>query len=526
MDRFEQIEQYDAAMEQAEEAMASQNLDEAERWYQEAVRLAESFEDEPSSTIESMLGVASVKEARGETDSAIAVLDEAFEFALDHSSPADELPVEVAVRIMDLRRAQGREDMIEECLSRLITAAEESGEFDGPSDIYNQLGVYFQIKDKLIIAERLFQRALDEWPASENDESNGDYAVMLANLAEVRHDLGDDERAEPMLKRALEIYDRDEETDPISHAHALKVYADMLECSGREDEAEELKQRAETIAPPQSEDLIYQMTVTYDSMPQLDLDRLAEDINALDPLAPACRIISTFTPEKSSDGLEILSAVLAVDEIPNFILLHNVPTPDGPTRALIEMAVVEGLREKLDAHESFALVTGVDPDMTYDPMDRLIAMTKIAVALGKQGATGILNSESGIIFPAEFLSDAIKPEMWDSLRESGGPADLITGFLPLYTDEDELWFVSSGHGFHDLPDLAIKLEEGQNAEDTFLTMRTLFQEVFYYLYQNGDVIESGHSMEIGERKLHFSAPTPEQEEFLSAPCGRLIVTVE
>lgn len=158
------------------------------------------------------------------------------------------------------------------------------------------------------------------------------------------------------------------------------------------------------------------------------------------------------------------------------------------------------------------LYTGAHPD----PIEKMIALYKLAHAFENENFLGIANEKAWTAHPAgEFLS----PEMILSYRREF-PFFLWIGYVKFYMDKNRYWLSTRGHHIFDVPDLACFIE----SEEMAAGIPDQFANIFYYLYENDVVVAAGDTLEIGQtgQYLRFSE-APEDADFLMGPSGTLVI---
>ncbi len=97
-----------------------------------------------------------------------------------------------------LRLAQGSEAMYRKALEH----NEALGNKEGMADAYNNLGVFYSIRDELHKAEAMYRKALELY---EELGSKDAMAIVCNNLGVVYKTRGDLEQAEAMFRKAKEL---------------------------------------------------------------------------------------------------------------------------------------------------------------------------------------------------------------------------------------------------------------------------------------------------------------------------------
>mgnify|MGYP001095260310 CR=1 FL=1 len=316
----------------------------------------------------------------------------------------------------------------------------------------------------------------------------------------------------------------------------------------------------------------YQAMILFREFPRLDIARLREAINALEPAEEACEVseFSIGTLEPSSKAAEFLpreyigrhigTGVVSWSDLRLAIVLHEWRAPEeslqfaaGAGRSL------PAVSEALDGHQAYALVNCLDVRGEFHPMERMILLIKCAIAMADQGALAYVNEHNATFFPTELLTQlgevarssvapadedfgadeleaepdglATKDEedeegerlsLWDSLRKDGLPPELLVSLIPVEDEYGQLWFVPRGHAQCELPELAFKADSLARYEE----IDGHFKNIFSYMVQNGPVLQPGHTLGYDEHALMRFSEIPADREFLGSPYGTLLVTLE
>ena len=269
--------------------------------------------------------------------------------------------------------------------------------------------------------------------------------------------------------------------------------------------------------------LPYQMDVYFESMPEVDVPKLQAFVNECDPDEnDTCEITAVESPDPSETplskeaGLKLSGLHAALGDLQIMILIHNVPSPAIHT---IENATMpDQEKAKLKSHRSFALLTNSGGEV-YAPFENTILLYKVGLGLCQQGALGLGFVHTGLCFRSEFLldleqkirafeSDDGKPvTLWRTIREEGEPSQLLVDYVavPAQTlgleNKDALALITRGFAHVGFPDLMFLASDEKEAVE----IKELFENVYHYMFENGPVIQPGHSMgdESGDAVFRF-----------------------
>jgi len=153
------------------------------------------------------------------------------------------------------------------------------------------------------------------------------------------------------------------------------------------------------------------------------------------------------------------------------------------------------------------LLTALGPEGA-DPVENIIFLYKVGMALGEQGALGMGLPHSGVVFPTAFLgglaektktldSPDDKPvTLWRTLREDGIPEHLLINFafLPpqmLAPDAGgETLVITRGFSHLGFPDLMYLAQNEKEAR----SMMEFFHNGYEYMFEAKPQMEAGHTI--------------------------------
>jgi hypothetical protein len=264
----------------------------------------------------------------------------------------------------------------------------------------------------------------------------------------------------------------------------------------------------------------YQLLVLFDAFPHLDADRLSRDILSLEPQAQTCEVAG-FEVAHNHHRKRVAIGLASLGDAQIAIVVHEWPLPEDIASYTIGWSSrSRDTKGRLSNHTCYALCTYLGEAR---PIERFVALYKVALGLINQGAVGIANPQTWSSYPAEAVREVLaQPRAWALLRTAGMPAELLVGFVRVCTD-GELWVVSRGQYVFGLPELAVKVRSYAEARE----LRSVFNKTFSYLFKHGLTGQARQKMECilstqGSACLRFSAPSPHQT-FLKAPHGTLIM---
>ena len=249
----------------------------------------------------------------------------------------------------------------------------------------------------------------------------------------------------------------------------------------------------------------HQLDVYFHEFPEFNARQLQDYINSCDPDEPD-KVKVELVKDETKKGLRLLSFTATMGEFALMGLIHSVPSPD--TATIPSSRLPQGTKSKLENHRCFALLTNMG-GAKYAPYEAEIFLYKVAVALCQQeAALGVGNVHTGVCLPQELLNQIAKGvpggTIWKALRSEGEPMEMLATVL-MVPSVGANWLVTRGFAQCGFPNLAFRVEPGDNLKDVV----SMYSNIFTYFMQNGPVIEAGHTM--GHDKnvaFRFNEPPP------------------
>lgn len=516
-----------ALFSEGESALRQGNYQQAEEALRQAVTLCEIAPEHDYELPLSLKLLATACARLGKANDAEETFSRALHAFEENYGPFTEDFINTALDFMDFYSERSDPEGAQRVFERYMADAEDEAtpaEDDDPPAAalrYAELATRLHERKHYRQARDLFERALSLLEAEDEREVASDLALTLSNYGELLKDVGEGEAAESNLRRALAMYEAIPDPNLADWQFAISVLIDMLEDTGRQEEADTLREKLleiqEQIA---DEEVPYQLTAFFDEFPTLDPKQLESDIENFEPEAPPCEVGEVKVQEKDEFKIGSFPAIMGRTVLA--VLVHNVPCPDEATmRAVESMPLQDDEKAKLLDHQAFALVNCIDTES--EPIEKLIAMMKLAFALVKQGATGIAMAENWNAFPAKLVREFANYPFWGDLRQNADPVQLFVRFLPVRNEKGEAWCLSKGHTLFGLPELAYRVEDPDHED--LESIESLFQGIFSYMFQHGPVIHAGNTMEVGDQFLRFREPSEDEEDFFDSATGTLVLSI-
>jgi hypothetical protein len=262
-----------------------------------------------------------------------------------------------------------------------------------------------------------------------------------------------------------------------------------------------------------------QIMVPFEAFPELEATALQA---ALSSEETSCRV----EPRELFDGepdTRVEALVASFDELLHVTLLaFDRPMDDAlARRTLGAPATTDGARAALAEHRAYLELTAVGQ---AEPLEEYEALYRVAAAALDLGGLGVANPQTWAAYRSSSLEPIFEAEdAWRRLRDEGVPAEILVGFLTLHAD-DRRWAMTRGMHVFGFPELAFHADREMDA----FQIRSIFNNIFYYLVERGPVLEDGHTMEMAGRedaRMAFRLPEGEDEAVLVGEVPTLILEI-
>jgi len=136
-------------------------------------------------------------------------------------------------------------------------------------------------------------------------------------------------------------------------------------------------------------------------------------------------------------------------------------SPEVVDRTILASQWQPQIKAAMRQHQSHLSL--VYAGQSHDPIEKMIALYKVARAFRNENSLGIVNENAWTAHP---VADTLSPEQITSYRENL-PFALWMGYIKIFTDPEHFWWVTKGHHLFDVPDLAYFVHPGEdeNAQD-------------------------------------------------------------
>lgn len=153
-----------------------------------------------------------------------------------------------------------------------------------------------------------------------------------------------------------------------------------------------------------------------------------------------------------------------------------------------------------------------------DPIEKYLALYKVAFCLDNERLLGVVNEPAGTAHPRGVIAHILDFELLSVARQSP-PLPFWTGFQKVEWN-DEIYFLTKGFRFFDLPDLiAHSGTDGDPGE-----LQSLFYEIFHYMYFENKEVIAGDALNVNDN-LYYLFGEPE-EELAESLAPDIYLTVE
>lgn len=262
-----------------------------------------------------------------------------------------------------------------------------------------------------------------------------------------------------------------------------------------------------------------QIMVPFEAFPELEATTLQAEISGGET---SCRVEPRELFEHEPDA-RVEALVATFDDLLHVAMLVFDRPMDPPLarRTIGAPATTDGARAALAEHRAYLELTSVGQ---AEALEEYEALYRVAAAALQLGGLGVANPQTWAAYRRSSLEPIFEVEdAWRRLRDEGIPAEILVGFLTLHAD-DRRWGLTRGMHVFGFPELAYHAPEEMEA----FQIRSIFNNIFYYLVVRGPVLEDGHTMEMAGRegaRMAFRLPEGEEEAFLEGNVPTLILEI-
>lgn len=223
--------------------------------------------------------------------------------------------------------------------------------------------------------------------------------------------------------------------------------------------------------------------------PALDFERVRKALAAIEPLNIAPKFTSRLADEGPQPEAGVVYGTIEFDSH----VIDIVGLPDSLPEPVVHKTVGashwsgEG-RAAMENHVAHYVLNHHGGGAT--PLEKYIALYKLAAALGGDQLAGVLNDAAWTCAPAAVVREFQQPEFLKACREQLPPI-LFTGFIK-FIDEDATWFGTKGQHLFGAPDFVMQGKPDEKPSDAL----DLFMNIFLYVIAAGRELKAGHTMQI------------------------------
>lgn len=273
--------------------------------------------------------------------------------------------------------------------------------------------------------------------------------------------------------------------------------------------------KEEQPGPPQSAPFL---TLLMKGLPSVDAhaeEILSEDIKKLEEENTPYVIIKTELNEGGK-----LMADISFNDHAVHILGSAAQVPQETLRMIDIAPQPDSEKQRARTHD--AIVSLLYVGRSADPVERYLALYKVAHAFLKYTVVGVLNEPAWLFHAPEAIQDIVKPENIKTARGAWPVISYWISFLPLRTDHT-LWFFTKGNHIFDMPDFAVKVPslEQKDTDKAF----DLFMNFFHYVRRSKSNVVPGSTIDWGDGRYALKEVT-EEKQWLQGPLGTVVFEKE
>lgn len=220
---------------------------------------------------------------------------------------------------------------------------------------------------------------------------------------------------------------------------------------------------------------------------------------AIEPL----KLAPKYTPGAAPDaGGAMFAGRFEFDSHVIDVIGVDAPVPQPALDRTVESSAWTGKgREAMLAHRAHCVL--LHQGGGSSPLEKHIALFKLAAALGGERGAGVLNEAAWTCAPDQVVREFATPAMLKACREQIPPI-VFTGFIK-FLDEGRVWFATRGQHLFGAPDFLMEGAPDDKPGDVL----DMFMNIFLYLLGSDRELMPGHTMQIADEiYLRFGALDP------------------
>jgi len=233
------------------------------------------------------------------------------------------------------------------------------------------------------------------------------------------------------------------------------------------------------------------LVVLLDAPPVLDAAAVGRALNGIEPCRGDPKFTSRLIDEDGPSERQVVYGTFQFDGHVVDVIGLDSPVPAAILEKTVGASHWTGAgREAMEKHSAHYVLIhqGGGPST----LERMIALYKLAAALGGAHLAGVLHEAAWSCAPAAVVREFENPEFLRACRDQVPPI-LFTGFLKFLAD-DGTWFATKGHHVFGVPDFVLLGTENDKPSDVL----DLFMNVFLYVITADRELQPGHTMQIAE----------------------------
>lgn len=254
----------------------------------------------------------------------------------------------------------------------------------------------------------------------------------------------------------------------------------------------------------------------------LDAPAVCKTLAAIEPL----KLAPKYTSRLAEDGKPAPAAAnvfygrFEFDSHVIDVVGLDSPVPGSVLEKTVEASAWTGQgREEMLAHKAHCVL--MHQGGGSNPLEKHLALMKLACALGGDQCAGMLNEPAWTCAPVQVVREFGKIEMLKACRDQIPPI-VFTGFIK-FMGEDGVWFATKGQHMFGAPDFVLRGEQGDQPSEVL----DLFMNIFLYVIGSDRELQPGHTMQIAEEiYLRFGEleATNPHRDVLQGPGKTLTIT--
>ncbi|WP_176461670.1 DUF4261 domain-containing protein [Anaeromicrobium sediminis] len=253
------------------------------------------------------------------------------------------------------------------------------------------------------------------------------------------------------------------------------------------------------------------ISLIFNELPIIDSEVVGKRIEEIESLKGSVHIT---LDKELNDGENILS-VIEFDDHKIKLVGFNGPLPSNTINHTVNCSYWKPDEKEVMRNHKAHIICYYH-GKNSDPIEKYIALYKVAYAFMENGLIGLINEDAWTCNLAYVIDDLMNEGMLEECRNVP-PLLLWTNLVKMPT-ESGTWMFTKGNHIFGVNDFAYKGDMSKASE-----VNEIFNNIFYYIYENKVNVEVGHTLQIKEDVYLKFEKVTEEKEYIEGPLGTLVI---